>query len=129
MGHTKQAIRNKVQHATNTMDQAQPNPTPQGPCPMVLQNPLPIQGLVATAPPPQANPNTPGAPPIAETGVHHLLAMTTEEVNLQTRQNYYDTTTKPTDTSGIYIQVGQRTSSITPFPLPLDTPSGQQCHN
>ena len=85
MGHAKQAIRNKVQHATNTMDQAQPNPAPQGPPPMVLQNPLPVQGLVATAPPPQPIPNTLGAPPMAEIGVHHLLAMTTKEVNLQTR--------------------------------------------
>ena len=52
---------------------------------MVLQNPLPVQGLVATAPPPQPNPNALGAPPMVETGVHHLLAMTIEEVNLQTR--------------------------------------------
>ena len=85
MGRAKQAIRNEVQHATNTTDQAQTNPTPQGPPPMVLQNPLPVQGLVATTPPPQPNPNAPGAPPITETGVHHLLTMTTEEVNLQTR--------------------------------------------
>ena len=54
---------------------------------MVLQNPLPVQGLVATAPSPQLNPNTLGAPPMEETCVHHLLAMTTKEVNLQTRQN------------------------------------------
>ena len=85
MGHAKQAIRNKVQHASNTMDRAQPNSTPQGPPPMVLQNPLLVQGLVATAPPPQPNPNAPGAPPMTETSVHHLLDMTTEEVNLQTR--------------------------------------------
>ena len=52
---------------------------------MVLQNPLLVQGLVATVPHPQANPNAPGAPPMAETRVHHLLAMMTEEVNLQTR--------------------------------------------
>ena len=66
---------------------------------MVLQNPLPVQGLVATTPPPQPNPNTLGAPPNVETGVHHVLAMTTEEVNLQTRPNQYETTTEPTDTS------------------------------
>ena len=66
---------------------------------MVLQNPLPVQGLVATATPPQANPNALGAPPIVETGVHHLLAMTTEEVNLQTRQNQYGTTTELVDSS------------------------------
>ena len=52
---------------------------------MVLQNPLLVQGLVATATPPQATPNTLGAPPTTETGVHHLMTMTTEEVNLQTR--------------------------------------------
>ena len=52
---------------------------------MVLQNPLLVQGLVATAFPPQPNPNAPGAPPMVETGVHHLLAMKTEEVNMQTR--------------------------------------------
>ena len=85
MGCAKQAIRNKVQHATDTMDQAQPNPAPPGPPPMVLQNPLLVQGLVATASPPQPNPNAPRAPPTIEIGVHHLLAMTTEEVNLQTK--------------------------------------------
>ena len=85
MGHAKQAIRNEVQHATNTTNQAQPNLTPPGPPPMVLQNPLPVQGLVATTPPPHPNPNAPGEPPTVETSVHHLLAMTTEEVNLQTR--------------------------------------------
>ena len=85
MDRTKQAIRNEVQHATNTRDQAQPNLAPQGPPPMVLQNPLPVQGLVATEPPPQPNPNALGEPLMVETGVHHLLAMKTEEVNLQTR--------------------------------------------
>ena len=85
MGRAKQAIQNEVQQATNAANQAQPNPSPQGPLPMVLQNPLPIQGLVATAPPPQPDPNALGTPPMVETSVHHLLAMTTEEVNLQTR--------------------------------------------
>ena len=66
---------------------------------MVLQNPLPVQGLVETAPTLQDNPNVPGVPPTTETGVHHLLAMMTEEVNLQTRQNQYGTTTEPIDTS------------------------------
>ena len=66
---------------------------------MVLQNLLPVQGLVATVPPPQPNPITLRAPPMAETGVHHLLAMTTEEVNLQNRQNQYGATTEPPDTS------------------------------
>ena len=66
---------------------------------MVLQNPLPFQVLVATTPPFQPNPNALGPPPMAETGVHHLLAMTTEEVNLQTRRNQYGTTTEPADSS------------------------------
>ena len=83
MGHTKQAIHNEVQHAPNMAAQTQHNPAPLGPLPMVLQNPLLVQGLVATAPTPQPNPNTSGEPPISETGVHHLLAMKIEEVNLQ----------------------------------------------
>ena len=66
---------------------------------MVLQNPLLVQGLVATNTPPQANPNAPGAPPMVEIGVHNLLSITTEEVNIQTRWNQYGTTTKPADTS------------------------------
>ena len=99
MGHAKQAIQNEVQQAANATNQAQPNPTPQGPPPMVLQNPLRVQGLVATAPPPQPNPNTPGEAPMAKIGVHHLLAMMTEEVNLQTRHNQYGANTEPADTS------------------------------
>ena len=82
MGRAKQAIQNEAQQAANATNQAQPNPTPQGPPPMVLQNPLLVQGLMATAPTPQPNPNTLRAPPMAETGFHHLLAITTEEVNL-----------------------------------------------
>ena len=82
MDRTKQAIRNEVQHATNTTDQAQTNLASLGPPPMVFQNPLLVQGLVAIATPTQPNPNALGAPPMVETGVHHLLAMTTEEVNL-----------------------------------------------
>ena len=78
MGQAKQAIQNEVQQDANATNQAQPNPAPQGPPPMVIQNPLPVQEFVETAPPPQANPNAPGAPPMAETGVHHLLVLTTE---------------------------------------------------
>ena len=36
---------------------------------------------------------------MAEIGVHHLLAMKTEEVNLQSRINQYRTNTEPIDTS------------------------------
>ena len=113
MGCAKQAIQNEAQQAANAAHQAQPNPAPQGPPPMVLQNPFLVQGLVAIAPPPQANPNAPGAPPTINTGVHHLLAMTTEEVNLQTRHNHYGTTTEPADT------LAALTSKIVNLPLQL----------
>ena len=119
MGRTKQAIWNEVQHATNTKNQAQPKPTPQGPPPMVLQNPLLVQGFVETAPPPQHNPKALGAPPMAEIGVHHLLAMTIEEVNLQTRQNQYRTNTKHADPSA--ASTSKTTNAplqLPPFPCP-----------
>ena len=116
---TKQSIQNEAQHAANAMNQAQPNPTPQGPPPMVLQNPLPFQVLVEIAPPPQANPNTPRAPPMAETGVHHLLAITTKEVNLQTKRNQYGTTTEPVDTSVAYTSKSVNAPlQLPPFPHP-----------
>ena len=87
MGRAKQAIQNEAQQAANAKNQAQPNPVPQGPPPIVLENPLLFQGMVETAPPPQTHPNAPREPPTAETGVHHLLAMTNEVVYSQTRQN------------------------------------------
>ena len=119
MDCAKQAIRNEVQHATNTTDQAQPNPTPEGPPPMVLQNPLPVQGLVATAHLLQPNHNAPRAPPMLETGVHHLLAMTTEEVNLQTRQNQYRTNTEPVNTSvASTSKIDNAPLQLPPFPRP-----------
>ena len=85
MACAKKSIQNEAQQDTNAPIQAQPNQAPQGPPPMVHQNQLQVQGLVATSPPPQANPNTLGAPPTIEIGVHHLMTMTTEEVNLQIR--------------------------------------------
>ena len=86
---------------------------------MVLQNPLPDQGLVETAPPPQPNPNALGAPPMVETSVHHLLAMTTEEVNLQTRKNQYETNTKPADTSvASTSKIVNAPLQLPPFPWP-----------
>ena len=86
---------------------------------MVLQNPLPVQGLVATAPPPQANPNAPGAPPAIETSVHHLLAMTAEEVNLQTRKNQYGANTKPIESSTTSTSnTANIPLQLPPFPRP-----------
>ena len=99
MGCAKQAIHNEVQHATNTAAPAQPNLAPPGPPPMVLQNPLLVQGLVATTPNPHPNPTTPAVPLIVEIGVHHLLPLTTKELNLQTRRNQYKTNTEPIDPS------------------------------
>ena len=113
MARTKQTIQNEVQQAANAPTQAQPNQAPQGPPPMVLQNPLPVQGLVESAPLPEPNPNAPGACPMAETGVHQLLALTTEEVNLQTRRTQYGTNTEPADTSTT------STSKTTNAPLQL----------
>ena len=49
-----------------------------------------------------------------ETCVHHLLAMRTEEVDLQTRWNQYGTTTKPANTS--------TTSTSKTVNLPLQLP-------
>ena len=39
MDPSKQFIQNEAQRGTNAVAQAQPNPTPLGPPPMVLQNP------------------------------------------------------------------------------------------
>ena len=82
MDHIKQFLQNKSQRDTNAATQAQPNPTPLGPPPMVIQKLLPLQGLVATTPFPPHAPTTPAVAPPTETGVHHLLAMTTEEVKM-----------------------------------------------
>ena len=80
--------------------QAPPNsPQPQQP-PLVLQNPLPTQGVVNTEPlaPPQTNAPTQqityAAPdqPMFDSGTHHLLMMSSDEVNLQTRRNQYGST-------------------------------------
>ena len=43
MARAQQVIQNKAQQAAN---QAKPNLAPKGPPRMVLQNPLPVQGLV-----------------------------------------------------------------------------------
>ena len=99
MSSAKQVLQNEAQHNTNIEVPAQPNPTPPGPPPMVLQNLLPLQGLVATTPAPQPTSTTPSASLPIEIGVHYLLALTTEEVNLQTRKNQYGSNIEPTDLS------------------------------
>ena len=99
MSRAKQVLQNEAQHSTNTTVPAQPNLAPPGPPPMVLQNPLPLQGLVGTALMPPPSPKAPVMAPPTETGVHHLLAMKTDEVNLQTRRNQYGSTTETADPS------------------------------
>ena len=56
---------------------------------------------------------------MTKTGVHHLLAMTTEEVHLQTIWNQYGTTIEPTDTSttSTYKSVNAPLQ-LPPFPHP-----------
>ena len=112
MGHAKQVLQSESQRGTNAEAQSQPNLASLGPPPMVLQNPLPLQGLVATAPMP---PPSLVAPP-TETVVHHLLAMTTNKVNLQTRQNQYGSNTKTYEPSAASM------SNATNIPLHLPTP-------
>ena len=54
-----------------------------------------------------------------EIGVHHLLAMTTEEFNLQTRRNQYGTTTKPIDSlAASTSKTVNLLLQIPPFPRP-----------
>ena len=113
MGHAKQVLQNEAQHGINVTVQYQPNPAPPGPPPMVLQNPLPLQGLVATINMPPPAPAAPAAASPTEIGVHHLLAMTTDEVNLQTRWNQYGSTTKTAD------PLAESTSKATNIPLHL----------
>ena len=81
MAHIQQLIQNNSQHDPNTAALSPPKPTPLGPPPMVLQNPLPHQGMVETKPlAPQAPITTVAAQP-AEASVHHLMRLSSE-VNL-----------------------------------------------
>ena len=81
------------QYKTNIVALAQPNPTPHDPPPMVLQNPLPNQGMVATQPLVQQNTtNTSLSEPI-DNGVHHLMTLSSD-FKLQTRCNQYGCTTE-----------------------------------
>ena len=80
---------------------------------MVLQNPLPLQGLVGTALMPPPAPVAPAATPPTETGVHHLLAMTIDEVNFQIGRNKCGSTTETVD------QSMTSTSNATNIRLPL----------
>ena len=49
---------------------------------MLLQNLLPIQGLVATAPFPPPVPAALVTAPPTETGINHIMTLSTEEVKL-----------------------------------------------
>ena len=69
---------------------------PLGPLPMVLQNPLPHQGMVETQPLSPPTPVSLAAAPPAEAGVHHLI-MLLSEVNLQTQHNQYGSVIETVD--------------------------------
>ena len=61
----------------------QPNPTPQVPPPMMLQNSLPNQGMVSTQPLVPQNTATASSTQPIDSGVHHLMTFLSD-VNLQT---------------------------------------------
>ena len=71
----------------------QPNPTAQGPFPMVLQNLLQNQGMVATQPLVQQNTTTTYSIQHIYHGVHHLITLSSK-ANLQTRHNRYGSAMK-----------------------------------
>ena len=79
---------------------------------MVLQNPLPHQWLVSTTP---LSPRAPATPPV-ETGVHHLMTLSTKEVNLQTQCIQYFSTTATANPSTSF------TSNTSNMPLHLPMP-------
>ena len=63
---------------------------------MVLQNPLPHQGMVATQPLAPQTPATNSAAQPIDPGVHHLMTLS-HDVNLQTQRNQYGSTTETVD--------------------------------
>ena len=65
----------KNQHETNYVALAQPNTTPQGPPPMVMQNLLPNQSMVATQPVVQQNTATTSLSQPIDPGVHHFMTL------------------------------------------------------
>ena len=88
MARIQQLLQNDNQRDPNAAAPAQPNLVPPGPPPMVLQNPLPHQGMVATQPLAPPDPVAPTVAPPAKVGVHHLMKLSSE-VNLHTRCNQY----------------------------------------
>ena len=71
-----------LQPIINVASSTEQNPTPLGPPPMVLHNPLPNQGMVETHPlVPQNNATTYGGQPI-DPVAHHLMTLSID-VNLQ----------------------------------------------
>ena len=69
------------------------NPTPQGPPPMVLKNPLSNQGMVSNQLLAPQNPTTTYAAQPIDPIVHHLITLSFN-FNLNTQRNQYGYTTE-----------------------------------
>ena len=73
MDHIQQRLQNDSQSDPSKYSSAQPNLAPPGPLPMVFQNPLPHQGMVATQPLDPQAPITTITTQSANAGVHHFM--------------------------------------------------------
>ena len=81
MNHILHLLQTDNQHDPNGATPTHQKPTPPGPPPMVLQNPLPHQGMVETQPlVPQTFTTTSTAQPI-DPGVYQLMKLSSD-VNL-----------------------------------------------
>ena len=83
MARVQQLLQNENQRDPNADASAQPNLAPPGPSPMVLQNLLPHQGMVATQPLAPPTLAAPDAAPPTEASIHHIITLS-YEVNIQT---------------------------------------------
>ena len=95
---------------------------------MVLQNPLPNQGMVATQPLVQQNTATTSLSHLIVTGVYHIMKLS-YDVNLHSRKNQYGSTTTTINTSTKYTSTAldmslhlprlptDQTSNIPRFPM------------
>ena len=78
MARVQQLLQNDSQRDPNAVAPSPPNPKPPGPPHMMLQNPLPHQGMVATQPlAPPAPAAFASAPPI-EAGVDRLMMLSSK---------------------------------------------------